>query len=193
METGPGAWIRASLIATFHSIGSQILSDKDYHWNLTIHGLEESERLATLVAKHLVTPLVIAIDGDLGTGKTTWTRFLAQACGVDASDVTSPTFVLVHQYDGDPKIYHLDAYRINDDDEFYELGIEEMFEEDAVTVVEWASRVIDCLPLDRLEVTIEDEGPWERPGQGRVYRLRGRGAKASQIVQALEKGWRSQE
>ncbi len=169
------------------------MSDRDYYCNLTIHGLEESKRLAAFVARHLDTPLVIAIDGDLGTGKTTWTRFLAQDCGVDATDVTSPTFVLVHLYDGDPKIYHLDAYRINDDDEFYELGVEEMFEEDAVTVVEWASRVIDCLPLDRLEVTIEDEGPWERPGQGRVFRLRGRGAKAIHIVQALEKEWRSRE
>ncbi len=95
-------------------------------------GLAGCERFATTLARCIELPMVISLNGTLGSGKTTWTQKFAQAFGIDERDVTSPTFVLVHRYEGTSLIFHLDAYRVRDEDEFLELGVEEMFESDAI-------------------------------------------------------------
>jgi tRNA threonylcarbamoyladenosine biosynthesis protein TsaE len=77
---------------------------------------------------------------------------------VDRRDVQSPTFVLAHEYHGRRTVYHLDAYRLRDCDEFLAIGAEEYFQETAITLVEWADRVAACLPKDHLEVQIEVTG-----------------------------------
>jgi len=92
--------------------------------------------------------------------------------------VVSPTFVLIHEYPGQRMIYHIDAYRLNDDDEFLELGPEEYFESDGLTLIEWADRVKNCLPNDRLEVRIAVTGE-----QSRQFELSARGTP---YVAALE-------
>jgi len=98
---------------------------------------------------------VVALNGPLGAGKTRLVQAIAAAEGLDVRDVTSPTFVLINEYLGRRPIYHLDAYRVKDDDEFLALGVEEYFEGAGVTLVEWAERVQRCLPLERLEIRIE--------------------------------------
>ena len=98
---------------------------------------------------------VVALNGPLGAGKTRLVQAFAAAEGIDARDVTSPTFVLINEYQGRRPVYHLDAYRIKDDDEFLALGTEEYFEGAGVTLVEWAERVDRCLPAERLEIRIE--------------------------------------
>ncbi|HYO24129.1 MAG TPA: tRNA (adenosine(37)-N6)-threonylcarbamoyltransferase complex ATPase subunit type 1 TsaE, partial [Lacipirellulaceae bacterium] len=75
---------------------------------------------------------------------------------------TSPTFVLVNEYRGERPIYHFDAYRLRDEDEFIELGPEEYFESPGLTFVEWADRVERCMPPDRVEIRCEAVGPAER-------------------------------
>jgi tRNA threonylcarbamoyladenosine biosynthesis protein TsaE len=70
--------------------------------------------------------------------------------GAKPEDVSSPTFVLLHQYDTTPPLCHVDAYRIGDEDEFLEIGIEEVLENDCVTIIEWADRFPDLLPRDHL-------------------------------------------
>jgi tRNA threonylcarbamoyladenosine biosynthesis protein TsaE len=75
---------------------------------------------------------------------------------------TSPTFVLVNEYPGRMPIYHIDAYRLRDEDEFLQLGPEEYFDSQGLTLIEWADRVRDCLPADYLEIRCEAVGETER-------------------------------
>jgi tRNA threonylcarbamoyladenosine biosynthesis protein TsaE len=102
------------------------------------------------------------LNGTLGAGKTRLVQAIAAASGVDRGEVVSPTFVLCQKYEGTRSIYHLDAYRLKDDDEFRELGPEEFFESDGLTIVEWADKVTDCLPEERIDIDIEVTGPTAR-------------------------------
>jgi tRNA threonylcarbamoyladenosine biosynthesis protein TsaE len=118
----------------------------------------DTDRLGAALAAALPRGTVVAINGTLGAGKTRLVQAFAAALGVPREDVTSPTFVLVHRYDGLAPIYHLDAYRVRDDDEFLELGVDEFFGGDAYALVEWAERVPRCLPAERVEVRCEVAG-----------------------------------
>jgi tRNA threonylcarbamoyladenosine biosynthesis protein TsaE len=105
--------------------------------------------------------LVIGLVGTLGAGKTTFTQALAAAAGVNPEDVTSPTFTLLCSYDaqlaaGPIRLHHLDAYRLSDEDEFLELGVEELFEtENSWVLIEWADRMKSVLPARTLWITID--------------------------------------
>ena len=102
-----------------------------------VKSVDETYALAKKVADMLDGGEVLLLDGDLGAGKTTFTKGLAKALGVK-EEVTSPTFTILNVYeDGRLKLNHLDMYRVESSDELAELGIEECFDEDAVTVIEW--------------------------------------------------------
>ncbi len=102
-----------------------------------VKSVDETYALAKKVADTLYGGEVLLLDGDLGAGKTTFTKGLAKALGVK-EEVTSPTFTILNVYeDGRLKLNHLDMYRVESSDELAELGIEECFDEDAVTVIEW--------------------------------------------------------
>ncbi len=122
----------------------------------------DTERLGAALAELLPDQTMVALSGTLGAGKTRLVQAVATACGIQPDDVTSPTFVMCQEYFGDRTIYHLDAYRVKDDDEFLELGADEYFEAQAITFVEWAERVVDCIPHDRLEIEIHVTGEAER-------------------------------
>jgi tRNA threonylcarbamoyladenosine biosynthesis protein TsaE len=120
----------------------------------------EMAALGAKLAKTLLPPAVIALIGQLGAGKTRLVQAVAAELGV-REDVTSPTFVLVNEYrTGHTPIYHLDAYRLKDEDEFIELGVEEYFAGlgaagAGLTFVEWGDRFADCLPPGTVTVRIE--------------------------------------
>src|SRR5581483_9584822 len=118
----------------------------------------ETARLGVALAEAAIPGLTIALLGPLGAGKTRLVRALAESLGVDPYSISSPTFVLVHHYQGRMPIYHFDAYRIASDEEFLELGSDEYFAEPGVSVIEWADRVQSCLPTDRLTIQIEVTG-----------------------------------
>ena len=123
----------------------------------------ETARLGQLLADILPAGTVIALVGTLGAGKTRLVQSVASALGVPRETVTSPTFVLVNEYPGGRlPVYHFDAFRLRDEDEFLQLGPEEYFEGPGLTFVEWADRVENCLPLDYLEIRIEVTGDTER-------------------------------
>ena len=123
----------------------------------------DTDRLGAALAEGLPPGIVIGLFGTLGAGKTRLVQAVARGLGVAAGAVTSPTFVLLHQYlQGYLPIYHFDAYRLRDDDEFLELGPEEYFEAGGITFIEWADRVSRCLPAERLEIKIEITGETER-------------------------------
>ncbi len=117
---------------------------------------QATDRFGKLLAKHLPAGTVVALVGTLGAGKTRLVQSVATALGVPAEEVTSPTFVLVNEYlTGRLPVFHFDTYRLRDDDEFLELGPEEYFEGTGLTFVEWADKVVNCLPKDYLQVEIE--------------------------------------
>jgi tRNA threonylcarbamoyladenosine biosynthesis protein TsaE len=122
----------------------------------------DTERLGRALADAIPPGTVVALIGTLGAGKTRLVQAFAAAQGVPREEATSPTFVLVNEYRGRMPIYHIDAYRLRDEDEFIELGPEEYFESDGVTFVEWADRVMDCLPAERLEIRCQSVAESQR-------------------------------
>lgn len=152
---------------------------------ILIEDLADCQLFAEQVANLATTPMAIALSGTLGAGKTQWTRFFAIALGAQPASVSSPTFMLVHEYDSQPPIYHLDAYRIGDEDEMLELGIEEMLDADAITVVEWADRFPRLLPQQTLRVHLE---VGDLP-TSRLARLRADGQRAKAILRKLVTLW----
>jgi tRNA threonylcarbamoyladenosine biosynthesis protein TsaE len=115
---------------------------------------DDTARLGRVLAKCLPIGATVGLIGTLGAGKTHLVKAVAHACGVPGDDVVSPTFVLCREYHGDRDLFHIDAYRIADDDEFLQLGPEEWFDADALTFVEWSDRVTACMPPDRLDIRI---------------------------------------
>ncbi len=106
---------------------------------------------------------VVALVGELGAGKTTLVKGIALGCGVrDASEVTSPTFILMSEHKGRLPFYHFDAYRLHGADELTVLGSQEYFEGAGVCAVEWAERVEGALPVDRVDVRALHVNPERR-------------------------------
>ena len=100
------------------------------------------------LAAEAVPGQVIALIGDLGAGKTTLTKYIAEGLGV-TEHVQSPTFTIVREYrSGRMPLYHFDVYRIDDPDEMFEIGYEEYFYGDGLCVVEWADKIEELLPED---------------------------------------------
>ena len=122
----------------------------------------DTDRLGKGLAPLLKPGSVVALLGTLGAGKTRLVQSLAGACGIDSQDVVSPTFILCQEYHGHRHLVHLDAYRIADDDEFLQLGVDEHFEGDSIVLIEWAERVATCLPPSWLEIDIEVTGETQR-------------------------------
>lgn len=139
-----------------------------------------TEHFGAVLANSLPPGTVIALCGTLGAGKTRLVQAIAAALGIPRDEVVSPTFVLCHQYRGAKTINHLDAYRLHDEDEFRELGIEEMFSSGAVTIIEWADRVAGALPDDYLEINIEVTGPTSRR-----FTVQAKGSDTMSILPAL--------
>lgn len=138
--------------------------------SFTFDARDESETalLGAALARVLPEGCVVSLRGTLGAGKTRLVQAIARACGVDPRAVVSPTFVLIQEYQGRRAVYHIDAYRLRDEDEFDELGPEEYFESGGITLIEWADRVERSLPPDRLDVQIEVAGEHARRFEIRV-------------------------
>ena len=113
----------------------------------------ESRALGQRLAHHLQPPIVIALHGDLGAGKTTFTQGIAAGLGIQQR-VTSPTFTLVNEYalENGWRLVHIDSYRL-DRGEAEGIGLEEILDDErAIVVIEWADRVADLLPNERIEI-----------------------------------------
>ncbi len=131
-------------------------------FSFTARNEDDTRRLGAALADVMSEGTTVALIGTLGAGKTRLVQAIALGLGVAPGTVVSPTFVLCQEYYGRRTLYHMDAYRVKDDDEFLQLGSEEYFESDGITLVEWADRVIDCLPSDRIEIHIEVAGETAR-------------------------------
>ena len=147
----------------------------------------ETDRLGAVLEAALPERVVIGLYGTLGAGKTRFVQAIAAAAGINRKDVTSPTFVLCQQYHGRRTIFHLDAYRIRDDDEFLELGVDEMFISPALVLIEWADRVESCLPQSRIDLTVS-----LRADDVRLFELVDRQPTPSELISTVERNLRTQ-
>lgn len=137
--------------------------------NIIIKNENETRDFAYELAKVLRKGSILALIGDLGTGKTALTKYIAEALGSNEL-ITSPTFTIVQEHkDGKLPIYHFDVYRINDTEEMFEIGYEEYFYGDGICIVEWADIIEDLIPEEAIIINIEygmNEGE-------RIYTVRG--------------------
>lgn len=112
---------------------------------------ETTMRIGAALAASLSPGDVVALSGELGTGKTVLIKGICRALDV-RQPVTSPTFTLIHEYKGRMPIYHFDLYRINTPDEFLELGADDYLYGEGICLIEWAEKVRDYLPKRRIEI-----------------------------------------
>lgn len=145
----------------------------------TVQSLEETQALAMKLADLLQPQDTITLEGDLGAGKTTFTQALAKGLGVKRI-VNSPTFTIMKQYEGRLPLNHLDVYRLADSDE--DLGWDEIFFGDAVSVVEWAHLIEPDLPAERLAIRIE-----RVDANARRFLLNPTGTRYEQLCEELMK------
>jgi tRNA threonylcarbamoyladenosine biosynthesis protein TsaE len=132
-------------------------------FTFTAHTEQDTARLGAALAYVLPPSTVVGLIGTLGAGKTRLVQAVAEALGIPPGQVTSPTFVLINEYAGGRlPVFHFDTYRLKDRNEFLELGPEEYFDSGGIVFVEWADRMKDLLPKERVEIKIEVTGPTTR-------------------------------
>lgn len=116
------------------------------------HSPEETEKFAYDLAGKITPPRVICLTGDLGAGKTAFTRGFARYFGIEKG-VSSPTFIIMHRYAGSEIINHYDLYRIADFDELLDIGFEEQIES-GISIIEWPDNFMEYLPEDKIVIKI---------------------------------------
>lgn len=129
------------------------------NYKITTHSEEETIEIAQNFESEKFPNMIICLDGDLGSGKTLFTKGIASALGIK-DNITSPTFTIVKEYEGELPLYHMDVYRLDGNTEG--VGIEEYFTKGGVVVIEWANTIKDILPEERLEIKIKTLGETKR-------------------------------
>jgi tRNA threonylcarbamoyladenosine biosynthesis protein TsaE len=140
----------------------RILDTSSLGFGIVVESEAETDRLGRALADVVSPGTVIGLIGPLGAGKTRLTRAIAEALGVEPGVIASPTFVLIHEYEGIIPVYHFDAYRLRGPDDFEALGASDYWDGGGVCLVEWADLVRDQLPRDAWIVTIVPTGPESR-------------------------------
>lgn len=124
-------------------------------FTITTNSPEQTSLLGEKIANLIQDNLIICLEGDLGAGKTLFTQSLCKALKVKEI-VTSPTFNLMNVYEGDRRIYHFDLYRLENEDDLYEIGFYEYTDvENEAVLIEWPDRFLNCMPEDYIHLKIE--------------------------------------
>lgn len=142
----------------------------------------ETAHFGKRLARTLSPGDVVALQGQLGAGKTRLVQAIAAELGCSQAFVVSPTFTLIHEYDGQLPVYHVDAYRLKNSDEFLDMGGDELLNGDGVCLIEWADRIGDLLPQDHLRIDIHVTSE-----QTRAFQCRASGPLSAAIIAQLEK------
>lgn len=145
-------------------------------YKITTHSEKETITIAQNIESEKFPNMVICLNGDLGSGKTVFTKGFAHSMGID--EITSPTFTIIKEYEGELPLYHMDVYRLEEQED--NLGISEYFDKGGVTIIEWASMIKNILPEERLDIKIKivDENT-------RVIVLNPHGEKYVNICEAI--------
>jgi tRNA threonylcarbamoyladenosine biosynthesis protein TsaE len=144
------------------------------------HSEEETIALGRRIAKMLPMRAAVLLIGNLGAGKTTLAKGIASGLGAaEPDEVSSPTYTLIHEYGqtspaqrssgktpGAARVYHVDLYRLDRPEEVATLGLDEIFDRDAVVLVEWGERFLQLMPKDRIEIRLEPIAPTGSDGSG---------------------------
>ncbi|MCX7949161.1 MAG: tRNA (adenosine(37)-N6)-threonylcarbamoyltransferase complex ATPase subunit type 1 TsaE [Treponemataceae bacterium] len=126
-----------------------------------MHTPEEMTQWGRWIGERLTQGEVLALYGGLGVGKTTLVRGIAEALHVQ-EPVTSPTYTIINEYEGDMPIYHIDAYRLRGSDDAFSIGIEEYLYGNGICIIEWAERIQEVLPAEAISVDISIIGEMDR-------------------------------
>jgi tRNA threonylcarbamoyladenosine biosynthesis protein TsaE len=147
-------------------------------WNLVSTSAKQTDRLGQAIGHALRGGETIALFGPLGAGKTALVRGLAQGLGASPTAVSSPTFVMIHEYDqGRLPLAHVDLYRIGSPRDLESTGLTEYFSGRTVTAIEWAEKGLASLPHDRIEIALN-----HRAERSRAIQLRATGPKSEKIL-----------
>lgn len=149
----------------------------EMEYKITTHNERETIELAQNFESEKFPNMIICLDGELGSGKTVFTKGIANALGIQES-ITSPTFTIIKEYEGELPLYHMDVYRLNGDVDG--TGIEEYFTKGGVVVIEWADMIKDILPKERLEIKFRVAGE-----NTRVLILKPYGQKYEDLCEAV--------
>lgn len=138
----------------------------EYKRIIEIRNEEDTRAFGLELARKCVPGTIIGLIGDLGTGKTTLTKSIAEGLGITRT-ITSPTFTIVQEYrEGRLPLYHFDVYRLHGPEDLFEIGADDYFYGNGVCVVEWADLVLDALPEDAWMIEIE----YAEEENGRTYK-----------------------
>jgi len=119
---------------------------------ILIRNEEATKEFGLQLANHLKPGSVVALFGDLGTGKTTLTKYIGQGLGIDEI-ITSPTFTIIQEYRNSKiPLYHFDVYRLQSEQELLDLGYEEYFYGEGITIIEWADKIQNLLPEEAISI-----------------------------------------
>ncbi|MCP4804900.1 MAG: tRNA (adenosine(37)-N6)-threonylcarbamoyltransferase complex ATPase subunit type 1 TsaE [Proteobacteria bacterium] len=148
-------------------------------WTCTLRGPAETRELGRRIGELVEDGATLALDGELGAGKTSLAQGIGLGLGV-GGPVTSPTFQLLFVHDdGRLPLYHADLYRLGDESELTELGFDEILGQSGVSIVEWASRFPQVLPADRLQIQLAYEG------EGRALTAKATGPRSQRLLDGL--------
>jgi len=151
------------------------MSQKNTKIEIISESAKQTEEIACFIGGKLREGDVLALSGELGSGKTCFTGGLARGLGVSEKyQITSPTFTLINEYPARYKLYHFDVYRLNSYSEFEDLGYEEYFSAKGIVVIEWAEKIVQVLPENTIFMQFEylDEDKRRIVIKGQKRRLR---------------------
>ena len=124
--------------------------------DVVTHSAEETLAFGRELARELRPPCLVLLEGELGSGKTTLAKGIVAGLGAAREEeVTSPSFTLVHEYGRDPKVYHLDLYRVESARELATLGLEDLWAQDAIVIIEWGEKLWDNPRAPRVRIQLE--------------------------------------
>lgn len=124
--------------------------------SITTHSSQETIDLGKKIGKMLKKGDVIAMQGTLAAGKTTITKGIAEALEIKET-ITSPTFCLISEYQGKMPLYHMDVYRLDDGEDFINLGTDDMIYGEGVSIIEWSEKIMDELPKKTIVLKLEPQ------------------------------------
>lgn len=139
-----------------------IIRNGDDYMGIDLDDEADTETLGRALAEVVIPGVVIGLVGNLGAGKTRLVRAIAESLEVDPVAIASPTFVLIHEYEGTIPVYHFDVYRLPSPASFEDLGPADYWSAGGVCLVEWADRVPDSIPPDAWWITLQAVDPTRR-------------------------------
>jgi len=148
---------------------------------IIVNNLQDTEKVGKIISRYIIKGTVICLDGDLGVGKTALTQFIAREFGVKEY-ITSPTFTIIKEYQGLLPFYHMDVYRIESEDDMYDLGYDEYIYSEGVTIIEWSEKILGILPENRISINIQ-----RLDDSSRTLFIDGKGLAYEKITEELKK------